>query len=183
MSNIFITSDTHFGHTNIIKYCGRPFQTKQEHDEALIERWNSVVSPGQTVYHLGDFGFGDPIYLKRISQKLHGRIAFLKGNHDKSQTLDKIGERFLFVKDTHLLTTKVKGKTQRIFLSHYAHRSWPMSNHGSWHLFGHSHGNMPPHGLSFDVGVDCWNFTPISIEQIYDKIQTLKMELDYTKES
>jgi calcineurin-like phosphoesterase family protein len=140
------------------------------------------VSSKDTVYHLGDFGFGPAEDLRKIAGKLHGRIHFIKGNHDKPTTLDVIGKRFSTVKDVAIITPQYNGRKQTIFLSHYAHRSWFKSNHGSWHLWGHSHSNMPPYGLSFDVGVDCWNFTPITLEQVAEKIQTLKIALDYSPE-
>lgn len=175
----FFTADTHFGHANIIRYCGRPFETKQEHDQILINNWNSVVKPQDTVYHLGDFGFGPAEDLRKIAGKLQGRIHFIKGNHDKPSVLEIIGGRFSSIKDVHVIYPNVNGKKQTIFLSHYAHRTWFKSNHGSWHLWGHSHGNMKPWGLSFDVGVDCWNFTPVSLDRVANKIATLVKELDY----
>jgi calcineurin-like phosphoesterase family protein len=176
---IFFTADTHFGHANIIKYCGRPFQTKEQHDEALISNWNSVVSPKDHVYHLGDVGFGSSDDLYRVLQKLKGKIYLIRGNHDGPAINGLAQQRFQFIKDIHVIKTQHKGRKIEIFLSHYAHRTWLKSNHGTFHLFGHSHGNMPPHGLSFDVGVDCWNFTPVSMDQIVQKMDTLSLQLDY----
>lgn len=167
---IFFTADTHFGHTNIINYCGRPFASKEEHDESLITRWNSVVKPGDIVYHLGDFGFGHSKYLKHICDRLHGQINLIKGNHDKN--ISQIASRFGFIKDTHLLETNLFDRKIKIFLSHYPHRTWIHRPRNSYHLYGHVHGNMESYGLSFDVGVDLWNYTPISIEQVDSHITT-----------
>lgn len=166
---IFFTADTHFGHSNIINYCDRPFTCKEEHDAALIERWNSVVKPGDIVYHLGDFGFGSSQYLKSICNRLRGQINLIRGNHDKN--ISQIQSRFGFVKDVHLLETKLMDKKLKIFMSHYPHRSWIHKPRDAYHLFGHVHGNMGPFGLSFDVGVDCWNYTPLSIEQVHTHIE------------
>jgi len=180
---IYFTADTHFGHGNIINYCGRPFPTLAEHNETMIANWNHRVRPEDYVYHLGDFGWGSPDYLAKVAGRLTGKICFIKGNHDKASVIKEGGllaRRFVFVKDVHFLTVQHKGKKYEIFLSHYAHRTWPKSNHGSIHLFGHSHGNMPSHGRSFDVGVDCWNFTPVSMDQIINKVSTLTVALDYT---
>lgn len=182
MANIFFTADTHWGHANIIKYCNRPFMTKMDHDEALIERWNSVVQPNDHVYHLGDVGFGSPQYLHKILQKLRGKIYLIKGNHDGPALREPACQRFQFIKDVHFLTTQHKGKKYQIFLSHYAHRTWNHSNHGAFHLFGHSHSNLPSYGLSFDVGVDCWNFTPISLDDVIEKMNSLNIQLDYDTE-
>jgi calcineurin-like phosphoesterase family protein len=181
-SCIFFTADTHFGHRNIIKYCARPFESLAEHNETLIENWNSVVQPNDHVYHLGDVGFGSPDYLYRVLQRLNGKLYLIKGNHDDSAIREPASQRFQFIKDVHVLKTQHKGKKVQLFLSHYAHRTWLRSNHGSIHLFGHSHGNMPPHGLSFDVGVDCWNFTPISLDAVIEKAGALQIQLDYDPE-
>lgn len=79
----FIISDTHFRHKNIIKYCNRPFFSAGEMNECLIHNWNSVVAPEDTVYHLGDMGFGD---LSEFRGRLNGTIHLIKGNHDCSVT-------------------------------------------------------------------------------------------------
>jgi len=86
MSKYFFTADTHFGHTNIIKYCHRPFKNITQHDNYLIKMWNSRVSPEDTVFHLGDFCF------KKLKGKtaqfylnqLNGKIIVVKGNHDSN---------------------------------------------------------------------------------------------------
>lgn len=78
----FIISDTHFGHQNIIKFCNRPFESVEEMDNVMIEQWNMVVSKGDTVYHLGDFGFGSKEQISDIVKKLNGNIRLIMGNHD-----------------------------------------------------------------------------------------------------
>ena len=175
---IFFTADTHFGHTNIIKYCGRPFETKEEHDEAIITNWNSVVQKDDYVYHLGDFGFGHPKRLQSICSRLKGGIHLLRGNHDKN--LSQIENRFETIKDVHFIRTKLDNNSNfkeiMLFLSHYPHRTWPHRPKNAYHLFGHVHGNMGPYGLSFDVGVDCWNFFPISLKQVESFVQNNLMQ-------
>ena len=82
MKGIWFTSDTHFSHANIIKYCHRPFASVEEMDEQLVSRWNAAVGPNDTVYHLGDFAVGDgKRFAKRVS-RLNGRIKILPGSHD-----------------------------------------------------------------------------------------------------
>jgi calcineurin-like phosphoesterase family protein len=165
MQDIYITSDSHFNHTNIIKYCNRPFMDVNDMNESLVYSWNERVRPNDIIYHLGDFGFGEAC--KKIFNRLNGQKCLIIGNHDRKDTFDY---GWGWVKDVYSL--KVDG--QNIWLSHYPHRSWPKSFHGSWHLFGHVHGRMEPCGLSFDVGVDAWNFWPVSYEQIKNKILYLK---------
>lgn len=80
--NIWIISDTHFGHNNIIKYCDRPFKDIDEMDEKMIENWNRVVKPGDKVYHLGDVYMGSgERFLKKFA-RLNGRKRLVLGNHD-----------------------------------------------------------------------------------------------------
>jgi calcineurin-like phosphoesterase family protein len=85
---IFFTSDTHFGHQNILKYCLRPYSSIEEMQEALITNWNSRVSNDDTVYHLGDFSFHER-YVESIVPRLNGTKILLLGNHDKPHPANK----------------------------------------------------------------------------------------------
>lgn len=82
MIDTWFTSDTHFGHKNILQYEpeARPFSTIEEMHEVMIERWNSVVKPYDVVYHLGDFCFGK--HWIAIAKTLNGRKKLVMGNHD-----------------------------------------------------------------------------------------------------
>lgn len=155
MNNIFFTSDQHFGHDNIIKYCNRTFKTTNEMEDVLVKNWNSVVEKSDFVYVLGDFCWKKS-ECDRIKRRLNGNKLFFRGNHDNYP------DNWL-VMQTH----EVK-RPHRIWLSHYPHLEWPASYHGSWHLHGHCHGNLPenPNSFIYDVGVDSNNFTPVSMNQI-----------------
>lgn len=179
----WFTADTHFGHKNILSYCQRPFRDVEEQTEEIIKQWNAVICPRDHVYHLGDVGCGSPQYLYRVLERLKGRIYLIRGNHDSAAIRQPCVQRFEWIKDTHSLTVQLKGVSYRIFLSHYPHRSWPQSNRGSFHLFGHTHGNMPPYGRSFDVGVDCTDYMPLSLEQVVKKMEALPVHLDYTSKA
>lgn len=80
--HVFFTSDTHFGHANIIRFCKRPFENVEEMNEVLIENWNKVVSDDDTVFHLGDFAFGGSNVWKEIIPRLKGHINLIIGNHE-----------------------------------------------------------------------------------------------------
>jgi calcineurin-like phosphoesterase family protein len=161
---IYFTSDTHFGHANIIKYANRPFSNCQEMDDVMIRRWNSVVKPGDTVYHLGDFSMGK-LPADDYVKELHGVIHLIIGNHETKALKSKLIQSI-----SPLLEIDVGA--QRFVLCHYAMRVWNKSHHGSWHLYGHSHGTLPDdaHSNSFDIGVDCWNFYPVSVDQIRNRM-------------
>lgn len=162
--NYWFTSDTHFGHANIIKYCKRPFADSVEMNEAIIENWNNVVGANDLVYHLGDFAFGREDYIfDGLIKRLKGLIVFIKGNHDRLAWRNR--GKFYAAHDSYH-EIEIGGKD--ITLCHYAMRVWNKSHHGAWHLYGHSHGSLPddPNSLSFDCGVDCFGFRPINFDEV-----------------
>ena len=79
MGRLFVTSDIHLGHANIIKYAHRPFKDVDEMNTTIINNWNATVRPDDVVYILGDVGFGTKDWLSL----LNGRHIWIKGNHDK----------------------------------------------------------------------------------------------------
>lgn len=165
---IYFSSDHHFSHQNIIKYCNRPYRGTVEMDTDLIEKWNSVVRENDEVYYLGDLVLGNWGTAWSYIKKLNGRKYFIKGNHDT---------KWFSSLDSHQKLNPIhelKINSQLYVLSHYPLRSWNKSFHGSYHIFAHEHGALPPHGLSFDIGVDCWGGYPVSIEQVNEKMETLK---------
>jgi calcineurin-like phosphoesterase family protein len=160
---VFFTSDAHFGHEHIIELSHRPFSSLNEMHEVIVRNWNNVVTKNDIVYFLGDFAFrmSSIDYMREIFNSLNGSKYLICGNHDKNNKVPNSLD-WADIWDTH--TIKVEGK--HIFLSHYPHRSWPGSVHGSWHLYGHSHGSMENYGKSMDVGVDTHNFTPYSFNEV-----------------
>ncbi|MCE4226676.1 metallophosphoesterase [Methylobacterium sp. C25] len=158
---IWFTSDHHFGHRNIIDYCKRPFGSVEAMDEAMIARWNAVVGVDDEVWHLGDFAYRcGPNRMAEIFHRLHGRALHLvRGNHDRKRTL-----ALPWASTQTSAEIVVDGR--RLVLSHYAFRVWNGCLRGSWHLYGHSHGELPGTAASCDVGVDVWDFRPVAIDQI-----------------
>lgn len=173
MPRVWFTADTHFGHANIIKHCSRPFESAAEMDAVLIANWNAVVRPNDTVFHLGDFAFRqDPRQTKKIFGALNGAKTLITGNHDDKDVLE-LG----WAQVDKLLGVKVEGTL--LVLCHYAMRTWPKSHHGAFHLYGHSHGQLPGTGLSCDVGVDCWDYRPVSLDEIRLRLaETADAEMD-----
>ena len=117
---IWFTSDTHFGHQNILKYTDRPFSSVEEMDEALIENWNNRVGDDDEIYHLGDVALCSPNKLRKVLARLKGKIYLIRGNHDKSASA--CSDRFEWIKDYYELEVADKngyqGK-QLIILFHY----------------------------------------------------------------
>ena len=175
VSNIWFTSDHHWGHANIIRFSQRPFADVEEMNEALIENWNRLVEAGDTVYHLGDIFWMPVPAAKQIRERLNGRLCLVRGNHDK--TADSMKEAFEWIKDYYELKVDDAAAPEgrrRIVLCHYAFRVWNKPHHGAWHLYGHSHCSLPdaPNSLSFDAGVDCHDYAPISYARVTEIMAT-----------
>lgn len=166
----FFTADTHFMHANIIKYCNRPFHGTDEMDEVLIRKWNERVGYNDQVYHLGDFGMRNSAKLSDILCRLNGKKFLIRGNHDAPMEHPDCVGYWAWIKDVFMLKIQDKAAPEgvrHIWLSHYAHMVWPAQHYGAWHLFAHSHGHCDaPFLKSFDVGVDVWDFRPVSYEEI-----------------
>ncbi|MFB0493618.1 calcineurin-like phosphoesterase family protein [Methylobacterium sp. OAE515] len=158
---VWFTADHHFGHGNIIGFCRRPFADSFAMDEALVSRWNEVVGHEDEVWHLGDFAYRcDPHRIACLFDRLHGRTKHLiTGHHDRRHTLQ------LPWTSTRPYAEIMIDKIP-IILFHYALRDWSRSRYGAWNLHGQGHGRLPPAGRSCDVGVDAWEYRPISFEQI-----------------
>lgn len=162
--NFWFTSDTHFGHKNILKFNPetRPYASVEEMDESLIEHWNNTVASNDKVYHLGDFAFSNRERILEILNSLKGQITIVLGNHDqklKQMMWQKDSDlpshvRLLDYHEKRMPDPTHKGKGPFVCMSHYSFRVWNRSHHGSFMLYGHSHGSIPAYGRSMDVGID-----------------------------
>lgn len=175
---IWFTSDTHFGHNNILKFCNRPWNTVEEMDEALINNWNSVIKKDDIIFHLGDFAFAQNWRWKEIIERLNGNIYLILGNHDVVRYPgDSIMQLFKGVYQQLLL--KIDGF--KVYLNHYPFLCYAGTYRGpetaTIQLFGHVHTHEGSNGkddmrmnnlfpYQYDVGVDNNLYTPISWEEI-----------------
>jgi calcineurin-like phosphoesterase family protein len=171
--SILVGADFHFGHKNIIKYSKRPFANVAEMDETMIANWNSVVNHNDEVHVVGDFAHCCSMeYALSIMKRLHGIKHLILGNHD-----DELGAKMNDIRPGTWKSVKDRSvifiQNQKIILDHYAGRTWWHSYQGSAQLFGHTHGDLPPFGKSFDCGVDSWNYTPMTEAQIMTKLDSL----------
>lgn len=180
----FFTSDTHFNHANIIKYCNRPFVSVNEMNEQLINNWNSVVGNDDVVYHLGDIGFfnsntPEQYTLKSIIQKLNGRIYLIMGNHDDWNLINKNAKLFAGITNAgHVYINNIK-----VYLNHFPYLCFDGSNRGAIQMFGHVHSGPGQEGgfdierlqylyknNQYDVGVDNNNYKPVEFNEILQKL-------------
>lgn len=170
------TADLHLGHYGILRHCPstRAYDTVEAMDAAIVANINERVEPSDVLYIIGDFALcGDAEYIRHLFNEIRGRKILVLGNHD----LDRKGRVNSTICDLpwdqppqHALETTDEGC--RIYLHHYACRTWPAAHHGSYHLFGHSHGNLSPFGHSRDVGIDCpdMRFAPATIAEIQEML-------------
>lgn len=198
------TSDHHFGHTNIIKYCSRPFPDADAMDKAMVLRWNEVVDETDEVWILGDLVMGS------FKQGLAGHVARLKGhkilvpgNHDrcwkghksyrrKRADYTQIGGVHEIIDDPepHIIASET------VLLDHFPYKldeqfdgrfaEYRPTDGGSWLLHGHIHEKWRQQQRQINVGVDAWNFAPVSedtIAAIIAKGPANTPAPDYSKEN
>ena len=150
-SKVFFTSDTHFYHGNIIRFCNRPFK----------------------VFHLGDFCLGGSAEWTKMLDRLNGRIYLIMGNHDLKNIRQGYINRFEHV----AMQMHIEVGKQKIYLNHYPFLCFDGGYKDVWQLFGHVHTRKDNTGIDaarlqylyptqYDVGVDNNNFTPVSFEQV-----------------
>ena len=157
----FFTSDTHFGDPRPLRVDRRPFASVAAMDTALIEGWNKAVAPEDEVWHLGDFALGPaPPRLAELLAALNGRKHLVVGNNDGAATLEQPG----WASVQHYAELEVDGK--RLVLCHYPFRTWNRMGQGVINLHGHSHGRLKPVPRQYDVGVDVWEFQPVTLAAI-----------------
>ena len=169
MPDIFVISDTHFGHANIITYCNRPFPNVKKMNEAMVERWNAVIKPEDKVYHLGDVYFpGDVTHWSQFFSKLHGHKRLILGNHDNAKdqvlqhTFEKIDAWRMFP-ELGLLLTHVpvhESALARGPKGNVTKRSKLVNVHG------HIHNNLSPAGPYINACVEWTNYKPVHIEDL-----------------
>lgn len=182
-NKLFFTSDLHFFHRKILDYTNRKrlFSSVEEMNQGLVDIWNAKVSKNDTVIVAGDFSFGTKEETQEIFSKLNGFLYLAFGNHDSLSKLS--GCNFKVTAD--VLEFNYNGKS--FFVSHFAHKVWNKSHHGTIHLYGHSHGSMEDdiHSRSMDVGIDCHeNFAPFSFDEVMDHMKNkIWKPIDHHKRS
>lgn len=193
--NIWFTSDLHFGHKNIIKFCNRPWETTEEMDEALIANWNSVVGEKDIVFDLGDFAFATNGRWKELIQRLNGKHYLILGNHDITRWPgDKTMELFDRVEQQMIIYID----NRCIYLNHYPYLcyggSWKNPERAVWQLYGHVHTCPNSSGADdermiykfpyqYDVGVDNNNYMPVSWNQVKEYINKQVLEWKNTEKN
>lgn len=158
---IYFTSDTHFGHAGALARFRRPFASVAAMDAAMIARWNAAVGPQDEVWHLGDFAIRrSAAVMADILARLNGRKHLIVGNNDGPATTALAGWSDV----RHYAELELEGT--RLVLCHYPFRTWNGMYKGAYNLHGHSHGQLKALPRQIDVGVDVWDFRPVTLAEI-----------------
>lgn len=193
MGDIWFTSDPHYYHANIIRYCSRPYESVEEMNEALILNWNRLVRPEDEVYVLGDFSLAfRPVEV--IAPRLMGKKKLVPGNHDfchpshkKSRNKDNL-ENWIkkYQVEFEVLpifsTMTIPGVKEVVNLCHipydnpdpYDNRRYDdfrLKDDGRWLLCGHVHEKWKFKDKMINVGVDVWDYKPVHLDEIKQYIQ------------
>jgi calcineurin-like phosphoesterase family protein len=173
MEKIFFISDTHFSHRNVLHYDSRPWTDIRQHDDDLVDKWNSKVDKSDTVYHLGDFALAGRQRQNDLIQRLNGKIYLVLGNHDKKHL---VGVEYFVPKRTSEPDLVINEK--RIKISHYPFDLVMDLSYTDVYLFGHSHINGPHVSyikdlngvqiIAYNMYCGYWDFEPKTLEEILE---------------
>lgn len=155
----FFTSDSHFGDHRTINIWRRPFSSVAEMDRVLEQAWNAAVAPDDEVWHLGDFA-RKAADVPDLLARLNGTKHLIRGNNDPAATLAAPG--WASVQDY----AEFELVGVKLVLCHYPFRSWNGQHRRALNLHGHSHGRLKPLLRQHDVGVDVWQWRPVTLAEI-----------------
>lgn len=167
--DIWLISDTHFGHDNIIRYCNRPFENSYYMNQCIRDNWNQTIKPQDIVYHLGDVYMGKNWTggetIEQFLKSLHGHKRLLLGNHDdgKDQTLQKVFEKI----NIWRMFPEFK-----LMLTHVPIHAGSFRHKCELNIHGHTHDNdvllenMHPDKRYVNICVEKTNYFPISIDSL-----------------
>lgn len=180
MNDIWVISDTHFNHNNLLTLKdlqgnlvrGHLFSSSKEMDDYMIEKWNSVVKPTDTVYHLGDVFFGDREYFETIWKKLNGEKRLIVGNHDDIRYLSsnnffsKIGLWRMFPEFGIVMSHVPLHQSSSMYYGSKDSGTLLAEPIQLINIHGHLHQNASPNGSYINVCVEMIDYTPVNIEEL-----------------
>ena len=181
--NLYFSSDWHLGHDAMLTFKHkngnllRSFSSPEEMNKTIIDNMNSIPEDSH-LFLLGDVAMGNKKEsIKLIEQIKCKNIYLVRGNHDRKIAMELT--KWVWIKDYFKLSVEdsdTERGFQDICLFHYPITSWEKQIHGTWHLFGHCHGNLDePETRCFDVGVDCNGYMPISYQEVKDRMIVKKL--------
>lgn len=167
----WFTADCHFGHFNVIASCGRPFSDVAEMNAHMLDAYVARVLSGDDLWVLGDFAIaktadGGRDVVRDIFRRIPGKKHLILGNHDLPWVKELGWESIDDFKEI-----KIEGR--RVSLSHYPMLTFPGARHGAIQMFGHVHQNWRGSRNSVNVGVDVFDFRPVTLSEVLDRAKLL----------
>ena len=167
----YFTSDQHFGHANIIKYCDRPFKTAEEMDEVMLAKWNAKVTDEDDVWILGDLLFRSAT-VEPILERLKGKKHLILGNHDDSW-IGKVDRDRYFLSVDSFYSGTIDGHL--VTMCHYPMLSWPQDKK-SYMIYGHIHNHVnadywpliAKRSRMLNAGVEVNDYAPVTFEELVE---------------
>lgn len=177
---VFLYSDPHFGHNNIIRFCKRPFKDKDEMDKELIRRYQETVSDEDMCIIHGDVSFKSQEHTLDILDQLPGDKIIILGNHDR--VIEKLWKNRLLPKNVNIYKgiLEIRYKNEISVHCHYPILEWDGYFRDRLHFHGHQHNtnnDFPKMGFlwkRYDVGVDANDFRPVELIKIREKLKKMK---------
>ena len=159
---LWLISDTHFNHANIIRYSDRPFKDPAEMNEVMIEKWNAKVKPRDHIYHLGDVYMGDKANIGTVLARLHGHKRLILGNHDDLN--DNVLHRYF----DKIMMWRIF-REEKLMLSHVpVHPASLKEKYDLRNIHGHIHEQQLPDERYRCICVEHTDYEPIPIEEAYN---------------
>lgn len=176
MGKIYLTSDLHFGHEREFLYGPRNFASIQEHDEAVITRWNEVIQEEDEVYVLGDLMLNDNEHGLKCLRQLNGRLHLVRGNHDTDARWKLYDELENVVEKENVITFKYR--KYHFYLSHFptltANLEKESLHQCTLNLFGHTHDKrhfFEDRPYMYNVSLDAHNCVPVLLDDIIEEMK------------
>ena len=178
---IWFTSDWHIQHKNVIDFCNRPFASLEEMHEVLVANVNKLVKPADTLVFVGDITFGNTTITKTVIDKINCTCVAIIGNHDpKYGSLLNMGFKLavntmsMTIHDHQVIVShypfkppfwaRVLGRIAKMELRYIDRR--PPKTRNTYLIHGHTHSKKRFEGYALHVGVDAWDYKPVSMKQI-----------------
>lgn len=185
---VYLISDTHLNHSNIINYCDRPFKDVSDMNSTIINNWNKKVSTNDKVFFVGDLAMSRPSKAVEFYKNLKGNIIMVRGNHDLDLDINKAPFNILE-------SFYIEYQGYEFYISHYPRNyqdntdrndnreepdySNPPNWFEGWNIHGHVHNNdldnfpfINQNNKTVNVGVDVLNFEPINLDYLIKIIET-----------
>jgi calcineurin-like phosphoesterase family protein len=176
---VYFIGDTHFGHSNVLRLCNRPFNNVEEMNQFIIDSWKSRVTNEDDVYILGDVAYKSQTDIVKILKSLPGKKHLVTGNHDRKNLKNQsFASCFVEVKDLQEIVLDNK----RIILCHFPLGEWDGYYRGAYHIHGHIHNNtsikvyqfLKQEERALNAGVDIINYAPATFEELVAYNQVFK---------